>query len=368
MLTRVLNWNKNARLRKTMILDALSKPDVTVVIPVFNQDEIIYKHLQSLCESMTLSFELTLINDSSNDATDSEILRFLKNYDWGNSSCVRINYFENRWPWFETKCDDFAIREANSSYILEIQADMMIREVGFDKKLLNLLISTPKIFALSARGVHNLIDLRDEVRQSCQTNKIIHIKVLKIVKFKFKYLIGKFQNSNFETQINIKPMTPQAEDYSQKLSEIFPEDSRFSVTGRAGFLGTFVESLPYSGTSEVLEEVRLKSGSIWFGETIMRGPLIIDRQKYIEVGGLNVKQFFLGNDDHDLNLRIAQFGYKVGFTPIAFASPLELGNSRRKSKLSSRVWRKIHQIARQKGIRESALYNFLLNRHQTCGN
>ena len=358
MFTRILNSNANARVRKKIVIDPSSQSDVTFIIPVFDQEEIIYKHLQSICENALLSFELTIVNDASTDDTNSEILRFLNQYNWGASRCTQVNYFETVWPWFETKCDDFAIRAANSRYILEIQADMLIRQRGFDKKLLELLESESDIFALSARGVHSFSDLYSEILNPHKADRIFHLKILKRIKFKLRYVVKSRMQEKKGSQYSNKIGEQDTHTSNAVIDEIFPYHFQGPSSGRAGFLGPLIENLPYLGTNEFLEAIKNNSGRIWFGETIMRGPLIIDREKYLKVGGFNTEQFFLGNDDHDLNIRIKEFGYKVGFTPIAFASPLQLGNSRKKSKTLSRIWRKIHRITRQKEMHHSALLEY----------
>lgn len=340
------------------MIETSSHSEVTFVIPVFDQEEIIYKHLQSICENASLSFELTIINDASTDETNSEILRFLNQYNWVTSRCTQVSYFETVWPWFETKCDDFAIRAASSRYIVEIQADMLIRQRGFDKKLLELIESDSDIFALSARGVHLFSDLYSEIVNPDKADRIFHLKILKRIEYKLRYVVKSLIQAIKRSQ---KPSETGAQDSHKPhaaIDEIFPDDFQMLRSGRAGFLGPLIENLPYSGTNEFLEAVKGRFGTIWFGETIMRGPLIIDREKYLKVGGFNTEQFFLGNDDHDLNMRIQEFGYKVGFTPIAFASPLQLGNSRKKSKALSRIWRKIHRIARQKELHRSVLREY----------
>jgi GT2 family glycosyltransferase len=98
------------------------------------------------------------------------------------------------------------------------------------------------------------------------------------------------------------------------------------------------------------------SGQIWFGESVMRGPLILDVEKYIEIGGLNTKAFFQGNDDHDLSLRAIRKGWRVGFTPIHYSSPLSLGIARRKRKLKSKLWSKLNKRIRTKYFVSSALF------------
>ena len=70
--------------------------------------------------------------------------------------------------------------------------------------------------------------------------------------------------------------------------------------------------------------------TLYLHETVMRGPYALDRRRFLDVGGFDTGRFFLGNDDHDLAVRAwRDFGYRVGYTPVVFSSPLELGTTRR---------------------------------------
>ena len=98
---------------------------------------------------------------------------------------------------------------------------------------------------------------------------------------------------------------------------------------------------------------------IWLGETVMRGPLLIDRQKFNKLGGFDTRRFFLGYDDHDLALRgFNEFGYRCGFVPVSFYSPLKAGTTRKPRSLRSEleILRKLMEI--RPNWRSSSLANF----------
>jgi GT2 family glycosyltransferase len=61
----------------------------------------------------------------------------------------------------------------------------------------------------------------------------------------------------------------------------------------------------------------------------MRGPLLFDKEKYLEIGGFNTDLFFLGYDDHDYCQRANSVQLRVGYTPVNFSSPLHLGATRK---------------------------------------
>ena len=55
-------------------IDNSEKPKISVVLPVFNQQIGIANVIQSLVKSMSMSFELIVIDDASEDNTLAEIL------------------------------------------------------------------------------------------------------------------------------------------------------------------------------------------------------------------------------------------------------------------------------------------------------
>ena len=71
--------------------------------------------------------------------------------------------------------------------------------------------------------------------------------------------------------------------------------------------------------------------AIFLSHTINRGPIALDKQKVAFLGYLDELHYCLGNDDHDLFLRAwDQQGWRTGFVPIEFHSPLERGSTRQK--------------------------------------
>jgi hypothetical protein len=106
-------------------------------------------------------------------------------------------------------------------------------------------------------------------------------------------------------------------------SEIYSGNDleNFLVLGEAGRLGNQIEWN--------LDEKILSECYIYVGQTIMRGPLAIQRRKYLELGGFKTDAFFQAYDDHDFVLRgFFEKQYRVGFVPINFSSPISDGSAR----------------------------------------
>jgi glycosyltransferase involved in cell wall biosynthesis len=362
MINKILNSNFNAKLVEVKILNPSLDPVVSVVMPVFNQERIILKHLYAISNNMFHPFEIIIVNDCSYDKSHAEIQKFIESDSHLNTKCVKISYFKTRWPWFETKCDDFSIRRAASDLIIEIQADMLIKEMHFDRKLKELLDSDAELAALSCRGTHGFDSLFLEIAKQKGadiTDRIFQFKLVKKVKFKLKKIIAEFKGAGEHVRgsnLNQGVYQVGSKPEDNPMSKIFPGKNSGEINHQAGFIAELIDELPYEGFNEFSQETLRQSMNIWYGQTIMRGPLAISKKDYLAFGGFNTGAFYQGNDDHDLFLRMRHQGKKVGFTPINFASPTQLGNARQKRKIKSKLWSKFHRFARRQDFKKSELY------------
>lgn len=307
-------------------------PEITIVIPVFNQSRIIRKNLEALFLSTENSFELIIIDDASTDGTSSEILNFLSacHEIVQDAKVTEVFLYRFSHSVFETRCDDFGMRSGKANYFLEIQADMRVYEKGFDTKLLDALRSSADLFMISGRGTEPIDSVVKYYRntlgsdRSTARNVLTHIFLRSRVQLKHHLKRFLKWNLRIPAAAPIVLIPPVAEE------DMLVFEETFRMEGKAGRLDTLLESLP---TNAELEDRR-----IWLGQTVMRGPLIIDGKKYAQVGGLDVKAFFQGFDDHDLVLRSYQdFGFRVGYVPIGFSSPLGDGSTRHIRSISSEI-------------------------------
>ena len=358
MLTKLLNLDFNARLKARITGGRNVTPLISVVVPIHNQEKNIQKHLKSIVDEMHYPFELLLVNDASNDRTEDENMNFISKVK--NSKMTNIFYFKTFWPWYETKCDDFAIRKSAGKYIIEIQSDMLISEPNFDKKLIDALETDESLFAISARGTCNL----KRVYTACVNEErrgSLSAALLKLYYRQFRKNIA-----SFRTASKVSYKTHQV-DFENVVEKIFPHDNLAEQETEAGFLDLLIQLLPYEDETYISKNIKKNLGKVWIGETIMRGPLIFERERYLRIGGLNTEAFFLGHDDQELVLKAKQFGYKVGFSPIRFSSPLSLGSTRAEKRLSSKTWNVIHGHARKKQYKDSFLYKTSLRAVSNVG-
>ena len=347
MLTKLLNLDINARLKARKIGEGKVTPLVSVVVPVHNQEKNIQKHLQSIVDRMYYPFELWLVNDASKDRTEDEIMDFIRKVK--KSKMTSISYYKTCWPWYETKCDDFAIRKSVGKYIIEIQSDMLISEKNFDKKLIDALETEESLFAISARGTCNF----RRVYTACVNEERRGSLYAALFKLYYRQLRKDIASLRSANKVSYKT---HHLDFKDVVETIFPDDNLTEKETEAGFLDLLIQLLPYEDETYISKNIQKNLGKVWIGETIMRGPLIFEREKYLRIGGLNTEAFFLGYDDQELVLKAKQFGYKVGFSPIRFSSPLSLGSTRAEKRLSSKTWNVIHGHARKRQYRDSLLY------------
>jgi len=359
LLIHAVNSERNARKILDIKSESSAAPEVTFIVPAFDQESIIWRHLESIIQNSTLLFELIVINDNSNDDTDNQICQFFhEKFIVGEvpRNFVAATYYRNLWPWFETRCDDFCIRKAKSELIIEIQADMLIRHKGFDKVLKSALESDHSLCAISARGTHSFSEIFGHLELKNGTDvsdSILASKLLRKFLYKIRSIVTHTKQKNasnaFHNQPNQLPPVLGSTEL-QQIDKVFPTWDEFQHSGRAGWLGDLIELLPYTGESAATKATESELSKIWRGDTVMRGPLAIRKETYLLLGGFDTSAFYQGNDDHDLFFRAKESDFTVGFSPVKFSSPTFLGNARKKRKMKSKIWSKFHKRIRKKNF------------------
>ena len=299
---------------------------LSVIVPVFNQEAIIESVILSIVENVTSHYELIIIDDASEDQTLAILNRILSRIDFDKySNLLNIRLFHNSVSQFETRCDDFGIRNSLGNFCLEIQADMIIKDYGFDIRMLRAAEKFPKLAAISGRGVERIQPIVQRYRLTLGTDIATSTSIYRYLTLRSKiYLKSKM---NFFSEKRNK-----SKNFHTDLSkEYFQEQSvkDFKICGEAGRLGNKIE-LEFNPNF-------LEDRTIYFGETIMRGPMLINRKIYLQLGGFDTSQYFLGFDDHDFCFRAARKEFRVAYTPVHFSSPMELGSTRKKRSLLSEI-------------------------------
>lgn len=304
------------------VVRSTKPPRVTVVLPVFNQETLVGRVLESLSRCMSGDWELIVIDDSSEDKSLESILTACRNLPWGDQLCS-IKVFQSKSQLFETACDDYGFSIAEAPVIIELQADMVIEDPGFDRRLEMIFIEFPDALLISGRGVETFQQAySDFISKGGATVSRGSTPALHLINTGFAILTRPIKHLfSFPRAASIPPE-------HETLSIVLPTQEEFKSLGMAGRLGKLID-----------EEIDSRVGHrmVWFGDTVMRGPLAIRRSSLESIGGLDATSFFLGYDDHDLCLRAAYAGLKVGFHPVGFSSPESWGASRKRRTLASEV-------------------------------
>jgi len=219
-----------------------------VVLPVFNQENIIEKNIDSIVKNMDGNFEIIIILDNCVDNTKQIVLDYFNSNSFSKISNIIV--IEQSTPVFETTCDNIGFVLSSGKFIVEIQADMEMTEYGFNSNL--------------ARGIKQYDDIIGV------SGRCTHV-------FGTAYGVGK--------------------------------------------LGQHVESNL---------DPRLNRNTMYMYGTCNRGPLVLDRDKLKCMKYMDEQNYFLDGSDHDLFARAySEKGWKCGYIPIEFKSPLVDGSTRK---------------------------------------
>lgn len=261
-----------------------SVPSVSFVIPIHNMGRFLFDNLRHLSINSREKHEFVVVLDDCTDDSESEL--GLAAYEMSKSDFfLGLTVVQSAQSLFETVSDKVGIALSSGRFVIEVQSDMQIREVGFDSKMVVALQQNPDIFALSGRGCHHWDFLEASEKSLVRRQKQrAAVWLQKLFGKKNKTLTNRF---------------------------IFHNVNYF------GRCGNWIESPGFVGTK------------IFLSETAMRGPLIFERTRYDSLGGFDSTQFFLGEDDHDLTFRAwTSEQWRSGYLAIDFESPLDHGATR----------------------------------------
>jgi glycosyltransferase involved in cell wall biosynthesis len=244
----------------------------TMVMPVFNQESRIKEVLSKVVVNASLPFSMVLIDDASDDKSYVRSLSFIQKLKKNKlKKVIDIFLIKNKTPIYETACDNQGFRVAKTKYIIEIQSDIHIEDFGFDQKMIYGMDKL-NLGAVSGRHVHYFSML--EGRRAW-------------LKYPFSLLRWRFF-------------------YSAKEGE-----------GRLGH--------------KIFSRTKKKMNNECFvGETVARGPWLLNKFDLEKLSYLDEKNFFLGNDDHDYHRRLFnKLGKSVGYIPLNIYSVIEDGATRK---------------------------------------
>lgn len=259
-------------------------PQVAFVVPVHDQAERISTVLDSILATSVLPHELVVVLDDCTDGSEEIVTA------WARSQRgVAITLVTARDAIFETLCDAVGIAVTTAPFVIEVQADMIIDEPGFDRLLVGALREHQDVFAVSGRGAHSADLVVPPARPSVSRKA---------------RLLG--------SRVAARVLS--------RRSSYRPTRLELACTAQIGRCGDLIDQ-PLSSTTP---------RRLYLHDTVMRGPLALRRDVYDAVDGFDTTHFFLGDDDHDLIARVwEEEGMRVGFVPMSFSSPLDAGSTRR---------------------------------------
>ena len=291
--------------------------DLTIIIPFHDSEDQLTSNLPGLLNSVDVCFDLLLLSDG-NDKSMNE--RLLKKMEPQLAATLRkLKVFWSVLPIYETKAEDYLIRQSETDWVMSVQVDHQITEDGWASRMLQVIKTNPRMIMLSGRGIHPFEEaVADLIRSRTGSVKSG----------------GKFGRFLLSARMRMRlggASLQQISDSCEIARE--PEHVRaesFLSSGRMGKLGTLIEqrSVPNNKCVAMLA----------IGGTVMRGPLLINRSLYQLMGGFDSARYFLGNDDHDLAIRAwREKGLACGYTPIDVVSSIRDGTSRRKTGVVNRL-------------------------------
>ena len=296
----------------------------TIVIPVFNQQGRISLTLEALGRCVEQATRVIVIDDGSEDQTLPAVISTAQKIVEDISNSINeIDVYRFPVSRFETYCDFVGIRLAQTHYVIEIQADMVLNDYGFDTRLINALRQNSDILLISGRGVERIAPIALRYWNTLGAD-VANTRSIS------RYFVGRLLS------MSSRMLRKKQASYHRKKSPpemwrdlVTPILADFKRTGEAGRLGELVEwDFPYSNEDK---------SNLWLGETVMRGPLAINRDSYMSLGEFRTDLYFLGYDEHDLAIVGASSGLRVAFHPVNFTAPLEEGSTRKPRTLLSEI-------------------------------
>lgn len=261
-----LEWYKEPKVLDVINFNHNKTAVYTLVLPVFNQELIISDLILSHDQHSSLPYNLISILDCCTDNSAEALMAALTSLNSHN--LVQATIITTQVPYFETACDNIGFLCSETDFIIETQPDLFVATKGYDHRLLSVLHDN-RVSCVSGRCGHSYAEL------------------LKLPKWK--------------KRLGIK----QA-----------PHDTRI------GLLGNRIET---DGLS-----IEDHHKTAYLCETVNRGPIAFRKKDLVSFDYLDQENFFLGNDDHDWNLRNwFMTGRLPAYVPIKITSKLEWGSTRK---------------------------------------
>ena len=234
-------------------------------MPTFNHESNIEDTLGAAAAAALHPFDCIIVDDASEDGTVERATAF---FESRRPTCVaRATIIRNPVPVYETACDNLGFTLADTEVVIEVQADIQIREPAFD--------------AVARTGMLDVASRRPLSR--------------------------------------VGAATPSRCSLAQAAC------ARCSAGGRTR--RSDCAATP-SRRPTIIDRIK---GQLYRCETVNRGPWLVFKTDLERHGYLDERHFFLGNDDHDYHRRLFDAEQRRPiYVPLSLHAPLALGAHRRK--------------------------------------
>jgi len=128
------------------------KPDITdsIILTIHNQEDLIERVLEGIEMNTTGEYELIIVFDGCTDKSEEVVNNFLS--DSILSDKTHIRYTPDV---FETKANNVGLKYAVGEYVIIVQDDMIIKEIGWNERMRKPFKSFDDVFAVTSRTAHN---------------------------------------------------------------------------------------------------------------------------------------------------------------------------------------------------------------------
>ena len=127
--------------------------ELSIVIPVHNQEDIIARTLGSVARNVSCLHEIIIIIDGCTDRSHDVCIEALEAISARPGLCQSI-VISQPTPVFETTSDNIGFSVSRGEFIIEIQADMQLNDLGFDQRLVSALKKYDDLIGVSGRCTH----------------------------------------------------------------------------------------------------------------------------------------------------------------------------------------------------------------------
>lgn len=124
----------------------------SILLTIFNKENIIHDVLDGIFKNAIEKFEIIICLDACVDNTEKIVLDYLYNAKCKNLAHFNVLKANNL---FETRCNNMCARASQGEYVIIVQDDCIIKEYGFDERILRPMRTFNDIFAVTGNCAHN---------------------------------------------------------------------------------------------------------------------------------------------------------------------------------------------------------------------